>query len=96
MVRQDSIDLLRHPPIIAPQAGLDMTHRNMEFRCSKCSSEHGIGIALNEYYTRFFIDQNLFYLPSILPVCSPYPEPTLRLYRASGRRSCSKKILSIE
>ncbi|KAF5045409.1 hypothetical protein DSECCO2_481590 [anaerobic digester metagenome] len=58
VVRQDAVDLLRHSPVVAPQAGLDVPNRDMEFHCGERSREHRVGVPLDENRTRLLVDQD--------------------------------------
>src|SRR5262245_43026038 len=48
MIRYDTIDLLRHLPIEAPQAGLDMSHGHGELRGCERTRERRIRVAVNK------------------------------------------------
>ena len=59
MIRQHAVLFLRHPHIIGAQSRLDMSHRDMDFRCSQCARKRGIRIAVHQQEIRLFLKQDV-------------------------------------
>jgi len=58
-VGQYSVDLLRHRPVEAAQAGLDVANRDLELRSGQARAERGVHVPRNEYDVGLDLDQHL-------------------------------------
>ena len=67
MIRQDTVNLLRHCLIETSQSGLHVDNRDMQFAGSQSSCQSGIRISIHQNIIRLVVNQNLLNVHKHLP-----------------------------
>ena len=78
VVGDDPVDLLRHPPVEAPEAGLDVSDRDVELRRRQRGGEGGVGVTVRHHDVGAARQEGLLdfgeHLAGLAPV-APRPHP---------------------
>jgi hypothetical protein len=60
LIGEDTVDLLRHPPVVGAQARFDVNHRNVTLRRNQRTGKGGVDVAHHQHGTRTVLVDDRF------------------------------------